>query len=375
MAEKKTVGKGMARSKETREHAIKKLEEFGRTMAAEINKGDAPQFIMPSRTKSNTLFDEEKGHVTRGAATSARKYINTAHTRNFMQSMLVAAACVDYIKQDRTVMKRELYYNLKHAIEGTNENTFEDDTESGGVINDLEASLDIVRTQLHLQAKGRGSVYGNMKLKQVGHTIDCTKLGRGGWTIPGYVEDVEVVDTDAEFILAVENDAMMSRLIEEKAHEKLNCVLVTGEGMFPTAVRRFIKVIQDQTNLPVYAFNDGDPYGFYIYVVLKYGSIEVAHLADRLAIPNSKFIGMTMDDIDTYKLGNVTEKLKDIDKKRIQDLLEYPWIKKHKEWMHQLELMEKKGVRIEQQALSNKKLDFVISNYLPEKIENEIFLP
>ena len=182
-------------------------------------------------------------------------------------------------------------------------------------------------------------------------------------------------DHDAKFILAVENDAMMSRLIEEKAHEKLNCILVTGEGQFPTAVRRFIRVVQDQTKLPVYAFNDGDPYGFYIYVVLKYGSIELAHLSDRLAIPNSKFIGMTMDDIETYDLHNVTEKLDEQSRKRIRELLQYHWVKKHPEWTRQLELMEKKGVRIEQQALSNKKLEFVVTTYLPEKIENEVFLP
>ena len=366
---------GMARSEETRKQALEKLERFGTDILGEINKGDPPKFEMPARTLKNVLFDEKRNFLVRGEGMASRKYINTAHTRTFMQTMLVANACIDYIKQDRTVTKRELYYNLKHNIPSINENTFDDDTESGGVINDMEAALDVVRTQLHLQAKGRGSVYGNITLAQVGHEIDCTKLGRGGWTIPGYVEDVVVKDHDAKFILAVENDAMMSRLIEEKAHEKLNCILVTGEGQFPTAVRRFIRVVQDQTKLPVYAFNDGDPYGFYIYVVLKYGSIELAHLSDRLAIPNSKFIGMTMDDIETYDLHNVTEKLDEQSRKRIRELLQYHWVKKHPEWTRQLELMEKKGVRIEQQALSNKKLEFVVTTYLPEKIENEVFLP
>jgi DNA topoisomerase-6 subunit A len=37
--------------------------------------------------------------------------------------------------------------------------------------------------------------------------------------------------------------------------------------------------------------------------------------------------------------------------------------------------MQEKGVRIEQQALANKSLDFVAKKYLPEKMEKEDFLP
>jgi DNA topoisomerase-6 subunit A len=200
-------------------------------------------------------------------------------------------------------------------------------------------------------------------------------LGRGGWIIPGYTEDVEFLDHKADFILAVENDAMMSRLIEEKTYKKLNCLLVTGEGMFPRGVRRFIKRMHDELKLPVVAFIDGDPWGFYIYSVLKYGSIQLAHLSDRYAIPDAKYVGMTMDDIEDYGLEKVTERLKDIDKKKIRELMEYPWFKHSKPWMIQLKKMAQKGVRIEQQALANKSLSFVADKYLPEKINGEKFLP
>ena len=84
-------------------------------------------------------------------------------------------------------------------------------------------------------------------------------------------------------------------------------------------VRRFIKILNEKLKLPVVSFVDGDPYGFYIYSVLKYGSIELAHLSERYAVPDAKYVGMTMDDIDTYGLQNVTEKLKDVDIKRIRD--------------------------------------------------------
>ena len=158
---------------------------------------------MPSRTLNNTHFNDEKKYLERGETKSNRKYLNTAHTKKFMQSMVVAKACKDYIEANRSVEKREMYYNLKsHPL--LKENVWKDDTESSAVASDLEASLDMVRTQLHLQAMQKGSVYGNVTLNSAGDDIDCSKLGRGGWTIPGYVEDVVINDyKDANFILAM----------------------------------------------------------------------------------------------------------------------------------------------------------------------------
>lgn len=373
--EKSDVVKMKAIGAETNKKSLGLIHEFGVDLYTQIKNNQSPQFKMPTRSKSNIEFTAGDEILKLGEKLSTRRFLNYAHTRKFMQSVLVASACEEYINADRTVAKRELYYNLKHSLPESKDNTFEDDIESGTVLDDLEASLNILREQLHIIAKGRGSLYGEIKLKQMGDTIDCKSLGRGGWLIPGYTEDVEFLECKADFILAVENDAMMSRLIEEKTWKKLNCLLVTGEGMFPRGVRRFVKRMHDELKLPVVAFIDGDPWGFYIYSVLKYGSIQLAHLSDRYAIPDAKYVGMTMDDIDDYGLQKVTEKLKEIDRRKLKEEMDYPWFKHSKEWMRQLKLMADKGVRIEQQSLANRSLDFVAKVYLPEKIKAEKFLP
>ena len=354
--------------------SLKRIKEFGDGLLDQLNASKSLSFTLPVRARNNVSYNAKDGVLELGDKTSSRRFVNVAHTRKFMQSLLVASACKEYIGHDRTVGKRELYYNLKHSLPNSKENTFEDDIESGTVLDDLEASLNVLRERLHIEAKARGSIYGDITLSQSGDTFDCSKLGRGGWAIPGYVEDVEVVNYTADFILAIENDAMMSRLIQEKVYKKLNCLLITGEGMFPRGVRRFVKILNEKLKLPVVAFVDGDPYGFYIYSVLKYGSIQLAHLSKRYAVPNCSYVGMTMDDIDTYGLQNVTEKLKEVDKKRIREEMEYPWFKNNEAWMRQLKMMAEKGVRIEQQSLANKSLDFVATKYLPEKIEGEKFL-
>jgi len=65
--------------------------------------------------------------------------------------------------------------------------------------------------------------------------------------------------------------------------------------------------------------------------------------------------------------------MKDGDVKRAKELMSYDWFKSPA-WQKELKLAIDKKIRIEQQALANKSLDFVAKKYLPEKIDNEIFL-
>ncbi len=62
------------------------------------------------------------------------------------------------------------------------------------------------------------------------------------------------------------------------------------------------------------------------------------------------------------------------DYKRIIEEMNYPWFQ-NKEWQRQLKMALEMGVRIEQQALANKSLEFVAKEYLPEKINNGELLP
>jgi DNA topoisomerase-6 subunit A len=167
---------------------------------------------------------------------------------------------------------------------------------------------------------------------------------------------------------------MFDRLVEEKYHLKNNCIMVSTKGQAARGCRRLVHRLNHELKLPVIMFTDGDPWGYYIYSVMKAGSMALAHESKRLGTPKMKLVGMTITDIDAYGLEKVTEKLKDVDKKRINELLQYPWFQK-KEWKNELDLMSKKGVRIEQQALASKSLEFVAEEYLPSKIEKKQMLP
>jgi DNA topoisomerase VI subunit A len=267
-----------------------------------------------------------------------------------------------------------VYYQLKHTIEKTKENTFEGQSESDPIIEDLERLLDVLREQLNLNADRRGYLYGNLKILDAGDTINCAKLGRGGYGIPSNTEEISFGDVNAEFVLVIETAAMYERLIEEKFSHKNNAILVATQGQAARGVRRLIHRLSEDLSLPVIVFTDGDPYGYYIYSVIKMGSINLAYLSSRLGTPKAKFVGMTMTDISKYGLEKVTENLKELDVKRIKEEMKYPWFQ-NRHWQNELKKMLKDGVRIEQQALANKSLEFVAKRYLPEKIQNEEFLP
>ncbi len=149
---------------------------------------------------------------------------------------------------------------------------------------------------------------------------------------------------------------------------------MTTQGQAARGARRLIQRLATEFNLPVYVFTDADSYGWYIYSVIKYGSMSLAHVSDRLGTPTARFIGLTISDVDKFKLHNFTIKAKEVDIKRAKEMLKYPWFK-HPAWQRELKLMIRRKIKAELEALSGRGLKFVTETYLPEKIKNQDFLP
>ena len=103
--------------------------------------------------------------------------------------------------------------------------------------------------------------------------------------------------------------------------------------------------------------------------------MNLAYLGRKFATPEARFIGVTMSDIEKFSfLKKLTIKAKDIDVKRAQEMMAYPWIGKHKEWIKELKLVVKTRKKIEQDALQGKRLTFV-GEYIKQKINSGELLP
>ncbi|MEZ6105716.1 MAG: hypothetical protein R3B96_06255 [Pirellulaceae bacterium] len=94
-----------------------------------------------------------------------------------MQTMLVASGCKRLIEQGKSNSIRGMYYMLKHTIEGTREETFNEQSESDPIIEDVEVTLNALREELHVYASNRGSIAGNLVFRDSGDEIDCSRMG------------------------------------------------------------------------------------------------------------------------------------------------------------------------------------------------------
>ncbi|MGC8586989.1 MAG: DNA topoisomerase IV subunit A [Candidatus Micrarchaeia archaeon] len=357
-----------------------RLEILGRNLFEDIENGRNPKFVTLARTRSNILYDQKKGYLRLGSAQEERNFINVAQARRFMQTIAIASKCHRFLAENLHTSIRGLYYQLKFSLGNeVDESIFSEQEESNPLIEDIEVSLEMKREDLNLNANRKGVLAGNMKVvDRFGDEkveIDCSKQGRSGWAIPSDVDnDIEFVDMKAKYAIVVEKDALWQRLNEDKFWKKENAILITPQGQASRGTRRLIRKLSDM-GLPIYVFTDSDAWGWYIYWTIKTGSINLAYIADDVATPAAKFIGVTMSDLDRYEfLNKLTIHATEIDLKRAQDMLNYEWIKGYKEWREELQRMLKSKLKLEQDALQGPRLTFV-DDYIKDKIKNKEFLP
>ncbi len=351
-----------------------RLERLGEDLIRLIQEGQNPHIRIPVRGSSNVIWDQSAGLLHLGDKMSKRYFINVAHARKFMQTLLVASFAKQLLDEGIHTSLREAYYSLKRTLPNSKENTFEEQSESDAAFVDLEVTIDLIRDQLHINADRRGTAAGNVIIEDRGDEIDWSRLGSGGWSIPGNVEDIKFKEIDADYILVVEKNATFDRLHEDKFWKKHNCILIGTQGQAARGIRRLIHRLNREKGMPVYVFTDSDPYGWYIYSVIKIGSMNLAHASAKLGTPQAKFLGLTVSDIYNYGLEDAIIRAKDVDLKRAKEIMKYPWFQ-HKEWEKEIKLMLKNKVKAEQEALAKRHLRFVSETYLPEKIENRSFLP
>ena len=129
-------------------------------------------------------------------------------------------------------------------------------------------------------------------------------MGSGGWAVPSIVEEnvIQFGKHEAKYVLLVEKDAVWRRFNEDKFWKRQKCIIIHGGGQPPRGVRRLVQRLHSELRLPVYVLVDNDPWGFYIYSVVKQGSINLAYESMRMAVPDARFIGLSSFDKDKYKL-------------------------------------------------------------------------
>jgi DNA topoisomerase-6 subunit A len=366
----------MARLDAVSKKTAQKIEKLADAVLKTVKGGKNPFLEIPIRSLANVKFNEKRRLIELGSQRQKRYFFNVSMAKKFMQTFLVSDACKELIDSGKTTSIRDLYYITKHTIGDTKQNTFEEQEESDPVIEDLEVALDALREELHLFASRKGSMVGPITIRDTGDTIDLRRMGSGGWAVPSIVEQnvIEFVRHEAKYVLLIEKDAVWTRFNEDKYWKRERCIILQGGGQPPRGVRRLVQRLHSELRLPVYVLVDNDPWGFYIYSVMKQGSINLAYESMRMAVPDARFIGLSSFDKVTYKLpSNVAIKMDDGDVARAKQMLAYPWFQA-KQWQAEIQEMVKSGQKFELEALSRRGISFITEEYLPRKLKDRDWL-
>ena len=379
---KRTTGKapGGTTSRRTKRAISKetaaKIEKLADSVLTSVKSGRNPFLDIPVRSLANVNWSERRRLIELGNQKQKRYFFNVSMAKKFMQSFLVSDACKELIDSGKTTSIRDLYYITKHTIGDTRQNTFDDQSESDPIIEDLEVTLDALREELHLFAARKGSMVGPVTITDSGDTIDLRRMGSGGWAVPSIVEENVITFRrhEAKYVLLIEKDAVWTRFNEDKFWKRNKCIIIQGGGQPPRGVRRLVQRMHRELKLPVYVLVDNDPWGFYIYSVMKQGSINLAYESMRMAVPDARFVGLSSFDKVTYQLPtNVAIKMEDRDNSRAKQMLAYPWFKKA-HWQKEIQEMVRSGLKFELEALSRRGISFITEEYLPRKLRDRDWL-
>ena len=353
-----------------------KITKTAKDIHTKILKSKSPTISTPVRSLSNVKYQAKTGYFEM-LGREKKRTLTVKTVKTFAQVLKMMSFAKQLIDTNDMATKREAYYVSKNWGKAG----FAEQSESDTIMDDVEALLAVNREQLRFTPEEKGGdIAGKLIVIDTSPRgkkirIDCTKFGSGAYSVPTEVENLQFA-SQAKFVLAIETAGMFQRLVKYDYWKKAGCILVSMGGVPTRACRRFIRKLTDQLKIPVYAFVDGDPYGYFnIYRTLKVGSGRAAHLNKFFCVPSARFLGVTPQDIITYKLP--THPLKQVDIKRARDALRNdPFVKHHKPWQKAIHQMLKMGVRVEQQAFAKYGLDFVVKKYLPDKLKNPSkFLP
>jgi DNA topoisomerase-6 subunit A len=329
--------------------------------------GEIPRMRIPTRSKSNVVFDEESDVWVFGDSQSTRSANSVSGARKLLRMVYVLDFLHQQIDEDRSSTLRELYY----LSESWGDAQFNSQNESDRIVEDLEIHRGLRREKFNMRPEEDGAtVIGPLHIREQTRRgereIHCQEdVGEGGYQIPTDVDAIEFLGDEAEFVLAVETGGMRDRLVENGFDEEYGAVVVHLKGQPARSTRRLIKRLHDERDLPVAVFTDGDPWSYRIYGSVAYGSIKSAHLSRHIATPEADFIGIQPTDIVEYELP--TDPLSDNDENALENELDDPRFDTEY-WREQIELQLDIDKKSEQQSLASRGLDFVTDSYLPERL-------
>ena len=358
----KKVGQ-LYKADQIKQTVLKKLRRLGQRVLTDLKSGRYPELQIPARTTRNIVYDPELRQYVLGKKRIERTTRNIRHLRPFAQLLWVATFAKQLIQTGKTSTLRDTYYvAIGEGID------FEDQKESDETIVELETLIDSPREDFNIFPEERASIYGDLVIEYTvpgfrGRRVDLS-AHPDGFTIGPALTSAEFVKCGAEMLFVIEKGAVFSRFVEEGADKRYKALLLHTAGQSPRNARRLIRRLHEELGLPVYVFTDADPYGVHIASVLIHGSALSAHIKG-INVPDAVWAGVWASDIRRYRLPSM--KLTEQDMKRLRELEEDPRYQVDP-WRRELKEFWKIKRKAELEAFSRYGLDFIVKEFLPERL-------
>lgn len=354
----------------TNESVVASLHEVAEEMHNKMMKGTAPTMSLPVRTKKNIEFNKRLGVFKYGKKRSLRDATSLRSANQLLRALHIIEFIEEMIDNGKSSTLREMYY----ISEAWGHGKFGSQNESNNLAEDLEIVTKCMREDFKLRPEEDGArMIGDITINELNRKGDWMTIntrddvGDSGYGVPYNVESekLRLIANDVDFIMAIETGGMFDRLVENGFDEEHRAGLLHLKGQPARSTRRIMKRMNEEWNLPIVVFLDGDPWSFRIFASIAYGAIKTAHISEYLATPSATYLGITADDIMAYDLPSDDLSSKDIEALKAE--LTDPrfadgW------WQDQINMMLDLGKKAEQQSLAKYGLDFVTDTYLPEKL-------
>mmetsp|Transcript_25700 Transcript_25700/g.62952 ORF Transcript_25700/g.62952 Transcript_25700/m.62952 type:complete len:414 (-) Transcript_25700:280-1521(-) len=338
------------------------IEAVALTIANQVMACKGFSMEIPSRASSNQVYVKAWDRIVLGNKRSSRKFTNVKESRKSAITLRVMQLLHAVLNKRIHITKRDLFY--------TDVKLFVDQADSDGVLDDVATMIGCTRSNLHVVASDKGLVVGRIQFEEDGDPIDCTRMGVGGKAIPPYIDKIENIRSDAEFVLLVEKEAAYMRMAEDRFYQKYPCIVITAKGQPDVASRMFLSRITNELQIPVLGLVDSDPYGLKILSVYMSGSKNMSYDSASLTTPDIKWLGLRPSDLNKYDLPDQCRlDMTENDIKTGQELMKEEFIQKNPEWMKELETMVKTKKKAEIQALSSFGFQYITEEYLPRKLK------
>ncbi|CAM9925352.1 unnamed protein product, partial [Phaeothamnion confervicola] len=176
----------------------------------------------------------------------------------------------DLLRGGCTIRQRECYY--------ANATFFRNQRQCNRAIADLCVLFGESRHALGFEASPRGFWTGRLRTRLRGDANwndPCAGAAQevaavvitSRWMVP----DMEV-ESDALFILVVEKECTFHRLRKARFFDLLKCIIITGQGFPPLAVRAMVHSLHHVLRLPVLGLTDCNPFGLALFLTYRPGS-------------------------------------------------------------------------------------------------------